>query len=66
MKDLDIINDPDSYFDMFEDHIYALDTAPFDCAERQYFFFLSFEHIRRNPNLEQTQGWWDGTFNPYE
>jgi hypothetical protein len=68
MKDLDIINDPDSYFDMFEDHIYSLDTQPFTCAERQYFFPLSFDgHIRRNPNLEQTQGWGENaTFNPYE
>jgi hypothetical protein len=67
MKDLDIINDPDSYFDVFEDHIYSLDTEPFNVGERQYFFFIAFDaHIRRNPNLEQTIGWENGTFDPYE
>jgi hypothetical protein len=67
MKDLDVLNDPDSYFDMFEDHIYALDAEPFAVSERQYFFFISFDgHIRRNPNLEQTAGWENGTFDPYE
>jgi hypothetical protein len=67
MKELDVLNDPDSYFDMFEDHIYSLDIEPFAVTDRQYFFFLSFDsHIRRNPNLEQTMGWENGTFDPYE
>jgi hypothetical protein len=67
MADLDIMNDPDSYFDMFEDHIYALDTEPFKASERQYFFHIAFDaHIRRNPNLEQTILWENGTFDPYE
>jgi hypothetical protein len=67
MADLDIMADPGSYFDMFEDHIYALDAEPFSVGERQYFFHIAFDaHIRRNPNLEQTAGWENGTFNPYE
>jgi hypothetical protein len=67
MADLDIMSDPDSYFDMFEDHIYSLDSEPFNVAERQYFFFIAFDaHIRRNPNIEQTMGWENGTFDPYQ
>ncbi|MDR1583738.1 MAG: RagB/SusD family nutrient uptake outer membrane protein [Prevotellaceae bacterium] len=67
MAELDVLNEPDSYFEMFEDHIYALDNEPFTVSERQYFYNLSFvDHIRRNPNLEQTKGWEGGTFDPYE
>jgi hypothetical protein len=67
MANLDIMADPDSYFDMFEDHIYALDAEPFNVAERQYFFHIAFDaHIRRNPKLEQTMLWEDGTFDPYQ
>jgi hypothetical protein len=64
---LDVMNDPDAYFDLFEDQFYTLDSEPFNVSEREYFFHLSFEgHIRRNPNLEQTMGWEGGTFDPYE
>jgi hypothetical protein len=67
MAAMDIMADPDSYFNMFEDHIYSLDSEPFNVSERQYFFFIAFDaHIRRNPNLEQTMGWENGTFDPYE
>jgi hypothetical protein len=64
---LDLMSDPDSYFDLFEDHFYTLDSEPWSVGERQYFFHLSLdEHMRRNPKLEQTNGWEGGTFDPYE
>ena len=67
MAALDVMNDPDAYFDMFEDHFYALDSSPFAVTEREYFFHLALDtHIRRNHNLEQTIGWEGGTFDPYE
>jgi hypothetical protein len=66
MAALDIRNNPDSYFDMFEDHIFSLDSEPFNVSEREYFFHIAFDHILKNSNLEQTQEWENGTFNPYE
>jgi hypothetical protein len=36
-------------------------------SERQYFYRIAYEeHIKKNPNLEQTILWEDGTFDPYE
>ena len=60
-------NDPASYFAVFDNEIHAMDATPIQHGERQYFFHISVEgHIKRNPNLEQTNGWEGGTFNPYE
>jgi hypothetical protein len=66
LAELDLMNDPDSYFDLFEDCFYTLDDTPWSVGERQYFFHLPLdEQIRRNPKLEQTAGWEGGTFDPY-
>jgi hypothetical protein len=64
---IDVENDPDSYFAVFDNHIYALDAQPFSVTERQYFYRIAYEsHIKKNPNLAQTILWDDGTFDPYQ
>jgi hypothetical protein len=64
---VDAKNDPDSYFRVFDNHFYAMDSQPFSVTERQYFYRIDYEgHIKKNPNLQQTMLWDDGTFNPYE
>jgi hypothetical protein len=63
----DIDADPDSYFDLFENHIYAVDGSEIRVSEREYFYPIAYElHIRKNPKLQQTIGWDGGTFNLYE
>jgi hypothetical protein len=63
----DINANPDSYFDLFENHIYTVDGSAIGVSERQYFYPIAYEtHIRKNPKLQQTNGWDGGTFNPYE
>jgi hypothetical protein len=59
---------PASYFVMFNNEVHVLDTSsPIKFSEKQYFYPISFEkHIKKNPKLQQTQGWENGTFNPYE
>jgi hypothetical protein len=60
-------NDPDTYFEVFDNHIYSMDASPFAVSERQYFYRIAYEeHIKKNPNLQQTILWENGTFNPYE
>jgi hypothetical protein len=64
---IDVENNPTSYFNVFDNHIYAVDANPFNVSERQYFYRIAYEeHIKKNPNLEQTILWEDGTFDPYE
>jgi len=60
-------NDPATYFAVFDNEIYSMDASPFSVGERQYFYRIAYEqHIKKNPNLQQTNGWQEGTFNPYE
>jgi hypothetical protein len=64
---IDVENDPDSYFAVFDNHVYAMDASPFSVSERQYFYRIAYEeHIKKNPSLVQTVLWENGTFNPYE
>lgn len=64
---VDMANDPNSYFAVFNNEIHAIDASPFSVGERQYFYRISWEgHLKKNPNLTQTIGWEDGRFNPYE
>ena len=64
---IDIDNDPDSYFAVFDNEIHAMDSNPFNVGERQYFYRIAYEqHIKKNPQLQQTLLWDDGIFNPYE
>ncbi|MDR1747277.1 MAG: RagB/SusD family nutrient uptake outer membrane protein [Tannerella sp.] len=67
LASIDVENDPQSYFELFENQFHALDGTPFQVTERQNFLRIPFEeHIKKNPNLEQTILWDNGTFNPYE
>ena len=60
-------NDPVTYFAVFDNEIHAMDASPFSVSERQYFYRIAYEeYVRKNPNLQQTNGWQDGSFNPYE
>jgi hypothetical protein len=64
---IDLMNDPGSYFEVFDNHIYVMDSEPFRVSERQYFYRIAYEeHIKKNPNLAQTNLWENGTFDPYE
>jgi hypothetical protein len=61
------MDQPESYFNVFDNHIYTLDASPFVVSERQYFYRIAYEeHIKKNPKLQQTLLWENGTFNPYE
>jgi hypothetical protein len=67
LSTIDIENDPDSYFGVFDNHVYVMDSQPFSVSERQYFYRIAYEeHIKKNPNLAQTNLWENGTFDPYE
>ncbi|MCY4780011.1 RagB/SusD family nutrient uptake outer membrane protein [Sphingobacterium sp. UT-1RO-CII-1] len=61
---LDINTD---YFKYFVDEKIALDQK-FDInfRENYYFYAIPNQHIESNSKLEQTQGWDNGTFNPYD
>ncbi|MDR1746627.1 MAG: RagB/SusD family nutrient uptake outer membrane protein [Tannerella sp.] len=64
---LDIMKSPDDYFKLFDNQIWALDASPFSVTERQYFYRIDYDlHIRKNPIIEQTALWDNGTFDPYQ
>jgi hypothetical protein len=67
LETIDIVNDPDSYFAVFDNHVHVMDSNPFSVSERQYFYRIAYEeHLKKNPNLAQTNLWENGTFDPYE
>jgi hypothetical protein len=56
-----------AYFGLFDDEICELINMPeINIPENHYFLRIIREHRITNPNLEQTTGWDNGTFNPYE
>ncbi|MDR3269128.1 MAG: RagB/SusD family nutrient uptake outer membrane protein [Tannerella sp.] len=56
-----------TYFGLFDDQIRELNNMPeISVPENHYFLRIIREHRITNPNLEQTTGWDNGTFNPYE
>jgi hypothetical protein len=56
-----------AYFGLFNDQIIELKSMPdISVPENHYFLRIIREHRITNPNLEQTAGWDNGTFNPYE
>lgn len=61
---IDIDKDYSKYF---KDKIVILDQK-FDInfKDNYYFFAIPNRHIESNSNLEQTQGWDNGTFNPFD
>jgi hypothetical protein len=67
LKNIDMDNNPSSYFAVFDNQIRVMDSQGISFSERQYFYRLPYEErIKKNPKLEQTILWDNGTFNPYE
>ncbi len=55
------------YTTFFRDSIVELDKVfTIDFKDNYYFYALPLKHLETNSKLEQTQGWDNGTFNPYE
>lgn len=55
------------YGTYFRDSIIELDKVfTIDFKDNYYFYALPEKHLQTNSNLEQTQGWDNGQFNPYE
>lgn len=51
----------------FRDSIVELDKKfSIDFKDNYYFYAIPLKHMETNSKLEQTQGWEEGTFNPYE
>jgi hypothetical protein len=56
-----------AYFALFNDQVRELNNMPeISVPENHYFLRIIREHRITNSNLEQTSGWDNGTFNPYE
>lgn len=55
------------YSTYFRDSVVLLDEK-YDISfpDNYYFYAIPHSHIERNSNLEQTQGWDGGKFNPYD
>ncbi|WP_294618467.1 RagB/SusD family nutrient uptake outer membrane protein [uncultured Bacteroides sp.] len=54
-----------AYFDYFKTIVTKLDNKfQWDVEDNHYFFAIPKKHLEQNPNLEQTKGWNDGTFDP--
>lgn len=55
------------YGTYFRDSIIELDKVfSIDFKDNYYFYAIPEKHLQTNSNLEQTQGWDDGSFDPYE
>ena len=65
LKDkVDIEKDYTTYF---KDSIVVLDQKyEIDFQDNYYFYAIPNKHLEQNSKLQQTQGWDNGTFNPYE
>jgi starch-binding outer membrane protein, SusD/RagB family len=54
-----------SYFNYFKTTIFNIDDQyAWNVPANYYFFALPKKHFEQNPNLEQTKGWNNGTFDP--
>lgn len=61
---LNIDTDYDKYF---RDSVVILDMKfSINYPDNYYFYAIPNKHIESNSKIEQTQGWDNGTFNPYE
>ncbi len=55
------------YDTYFKDSVVVLDQKfPINFQDNYYFYAIPLKHIETNSKLEQTSGWDNGTFNPYE
>lgn len=54
-----------TYFDYFKTIVTKIDNKfQWNVEDNHYFFALPKKHLEQNPQLEQTKGWNDGTFDP--
>ncbi len=67
LKIENVVNLNKDYGTYFRDSIVELDKVfSIDFKNNYYFYALPEKHLQTNSNLQQTQGWDNGTFNPYE
>ncbi|TKG95601.1 hypothetical protein EYV94_09180 [Puteibacter caeruleilacunae] len=59
-----IIFTTDNFFNIFEVGVLETDEEQIDIPDSYYFYGIPKTHLERNSNLEQTQGWDNGTFDP--
>ena len=60
----DVNKDYETYF---KDSVVVLDQKyTIDFKDNYYFYAIPLKHIETNSKLQQTQGWDNGSFNPYE
>lgn len=61
----DAVDLESQYDEYFEHEIVTMDTQfEIDWRENYYFYAIPSEHLQLNSNLEQTEGWAGGTFDP--
>ncbi|HRO71725.1 MAG TPA: hypothetical protein PK951_15145, partial [Chitinophagaceae bacterium] len=60
-KEMDNIDD---FVDHFKVEKIEVQSIPFNIKPEYYFFAIPQVHLDQNPNLEQTNGWPGGTFDP--
>ncbi len=59
----------DNYWNKFSWEVFDVETAAgevFNILDKYYFFGIPESYIQKDPNLEQTIGWDDGTFDPLQ
>lgn len=67
LKDEGNIDLNKDYGTYFRDSIIEIDKVfSIDFKDNYYFYGIPMKHLETNSKLEQTQGWDDGSFNPYE
>ncbi len=57
----------DEFADKFRYSVFDVENIPgekFNLKNEYYFYAIPQVHLSQNPNLEQTQGWEGGTFDP--
>lgn len=63
-NEIDLENDYPKYF---KDSVVVLDLKyAINFPDNYYFYAIPNAHLEANSKLQQTQGWADGSFNPYE
>jgi hypothetical protein len=63
----DTVNLATEYDRYFDQSVIELDTQqPIEWQPNYYFYAIPSEHLQLNSNLEQTQGWAGGTFDPLQ
>ncbi|MDR1880224.1 MAG: RagB/SusD family nutrient uptake outer membrane protein [Tannerellaceae bacterium] len=63
----DEVNFYDDYGQYFTDEIVQIDNVyTINFLDNYYFYAIPNSHLETNSNLEQTQGWENGAFNPLE